>query len=85
MGTGMGMMLKSMGLDPDKLRADIEEVRRGAAAVIANFDLRLVKVEQRLDHIEQLLVRLVLRAEAERQEEAAPEMGADVAGLPPVV
>jgi hypothetical protein len=83
------MMLKAMGLDPERLKADVEEVRRGAAATVSNFDLRLIHLESRLDSIEQLLVRVVIiltpEAAAESAEStAAAELGAAVVPGPVV-
>jgi hypothetical protein len=37
---GMGMMLKSFGIDPDKIKADIEAFQKGVKELLTNIDTK---------------------------------------------
>jgi hypothetical protein len=49
--SGIGLMMKSMGIDPDEIRGDVEKFMSGVKVSIAKIDAAQVKVEAKLDEI----------------------------------
>lgn len=43
---GMGMMLKSMGIDTDKIMADFTQLKEGVTKTLVNIDERLKAIEK---------------------------------------
>ena len=53
--SGIHMMLKSMGFDPDEFLKSIQDANVTAGNVIQNFDTRLKALEEGQARIEKLL------------------------------
>lgn len=56
---GIEMLLKSMGLDPEAIKAQVTEFQSNLAKLLANFDERLVSIENRLVLIEGQLLAIM--------------------------
>lgn len=52
---GLGMIFKSLGFDPEKIKAQIAEAVGQAKSTVEHFDKRLQAIEFRMHRIEQKL------------------------------
>jgi len=72
--SGMSMLLKSMGFDPDDFKSKIEDIQTAATTVVRNVNTRLEMIETQLGiqtaHLEkiqkdqQLIIKLVVPMDA---------------------
>jgi hypothetical protein len=53
--TGMEMMLKTMGFDPAKIKAEVEQFAATLRQTLTNFDMRLKAIEEAQKRIEEKL------------------------------
>lgn len=55
MNSGMGMLMKSFGFDPDKIKGQLESASAEFRKVITHFDARFNAIDARLAEIEKRL------------------------------
>lgn len=48
---GLEMMLKSMGLDPEKIKTDMHEAQEKFSAVVAQLNEKLDNISAKLDNL----------------------------------
>lgn len=51
MATGMEMLMKSMGIDPQKITSDFTNLKDGVLKTLADIDARMTRMETRLEEI----------------------------------
>ena len=56
--SGMGILMKSMGLDPEAIMAQVEDMKVSTIQTVTHFDTRLNTVEQSQQQILMLLTSI---------------------------
>jgi hypothetical protein len=49
MQSGMGMMMKSLGLDPEAITSNVEKFKTEITGAVASVDKRLTRIEEKID------------------------------------